>query len=111
MLSDGDVFLFGGAEGAAMNCKTIWAMFTNRPYEEEWKVVDTQGSESITLTDGTNCICEEHLYKGMVIEETGGVGIYMGDFTYLIGNIRIVEEKPGTGGQYRDADPKHPENV
>lgn len=93
MLSDGDVFLFGGAEGAAMNCKTIWAMFTNRPYDEEWKVVDTQGCESITLTDGTNCICEKHPYKGMVIEETGGMGIYMGDLTYLIGDIRIVEGK------------------
>ena len=93
MLSDGDVFLFGGAEGAAMNCKTIWAMFTNRSYEEEWKVVDTQGCESITLTDGTDRICVDHLYKVMVIEEKDGFGIYMGDLTYLIGDIRIVEGK------------------
>ena len=76
-----------------MNCKTIWAMFTNKSYEEEWKVVDTQGCESITLTDGTDRICVDHLYKGMVIEEKDGFGIYMGDLTYLIGDIRIVEGK------------------
>lgn len=93
LLSNGDVLIFGGAEGATMNCKTIWARFTDRPYEEKWKVVDTQEYESITLTDGTDRICVDHLYKGMVIEEKDGFGIYMGDLTYLIGDIRIVEGK------------------
>ena len=62
MLSDGDVFLFGGAEGATMNCKTIWAMFTNRPYDEEWKVVSYLFYGSIFFQDTVKS-CPDIIYQ------------------------------------------------
>ena len=90
MLSDGDILVFGGGEEEVINSATIWAMFSNKELDNLWKVADTKGYEEIVFSDGR----KENRYrkpdKGMVVNLENGMAIYMGDITYLSGNIELT---------------------
>ncbi len=90
MLSDGDVLIFGGGEQAVINHKTIWTMFMTRYYEAPWQVVDTKDMKKIVVNDGEETQCFENPEKGLVVATQKGIGIYMGDITYLSGDIYVV---------------------
>lgn len=89
MIKDGDVFIFGGGEEAVINSKTIWAFYTTRPVDERWRVEDTRGMTEFAFCDGSQVTKVEKPAKGTVIERDFGIAIYMGDITYLSGNIRL----------------------
>ena len=91
ILNSGDVLIFGGGEEAVINSKTIWAMFYERKFEERWRVEDTKGIERLTFTDGYHSNIYEEPVKGTVIEMENGMAIYMGDFTYLVGDVAVME--------------------
>lgn len=90
-LKNGDILIFGGGEEAAINCKTIWALFSERGIEEKWRVEDTKGLERMVFTDGRDETKLENPEKGTVIETEYGIAIYMGDITYLSGDISVAE--------------------
>ena len=90
MLSDGDVLIFGGGEQAAINSKTVWSMFSTRYYSSNWSVVETKGEGTLIVSDGSHVTRCEKPVKGMVIEQEHGLAIYMGDITYLLGDVRLA---------------------
>ncbi len=90
MLSDGDVLIFGGGERAAINCRTIWCMFSTRYYSEEWKVIDTKGYSRIDVTDGDEVIRNDNPSKGLVMGKNRGIVIYMGDISYVVGDVKVA---------------------
>ncbi|MBR1854214.1 MAG: FHA domain-containing protein [Lachnospiraceae bacterium] len=90
MLKDRDVFIFGGGETAVINYKTVWAMFVTHGSDERWRVADTKGSSLITFTDGVTTVTKEKTDKGTVIDLDHGMAIYMGDITYLAGDITLI---------------------
>lgn len=51
-LNNGDVLIFGGGEEAVINSKTIWVLFSEKKYEERWRVEDTKGLSKLTFSDG-----------------------------------------------------------
>lgn len=89
-LKNGDILIFGGGEDASINCKTIWAMFSERNFSERWRVEDTKGLEKIAFTDRDDTTKLEKPEKGTVVEKEDGIAIYMGDITYLVGDISII---------------------
>ena len=89
LLNDGDIFVFGGGEEAVIDAKTIWAMFTTKQYAGEWRTLDTKGYSDLIVTDETDNETKCHLQKGEVVERKNGMAIYMGDITYLIGDIHV----------------------
>lgn len=90
MLEHGDTFIFGVGEGAtAHNCKPVWAMFSTCGYDERWRVVDTKGVTKLTFTDDDGSTGMENPEMGTVVERSQGMAIYMGDTTYLVGNINL----------------------
>lgn len=89
LLKDGDVLVFGGGEEAIINCKTVWAMFSEREYGESWRVADTKGYKELAFVGADRNVCYENPPKGTIVKLEAGVGIYMGDITYLCGNIGI----------------------
>lgn len=89
-LHSGDVLIFGGGESAVINSKTIWALFSERKFEERWRVEDTKGLEHVSFLDGENTTKLDHPEKGTVIEGTDGIAIYMGNITYLSGDMAVV---------------------
>lgn len=91
MLADGDVFIFGGGDKPALNYKTVWAMFSTHFWGDRWRVADTKDYEHIILTDGVKTTRLNHPARGTVIEKDNGMGIYMGDLTYLIGDAILME--------------------
>lgn len=91
MLSNGDVFIFGGSKEVVINCKTIWAMFSTHYYKEHWTAVETKNRTSFIFSDGNKEIRLENPVKGTVVERDNGLAIYMGDITYLAGNISLIE--------------------
>ena len=89
MLSDGDILVFGGGDEEVINSATIWTMFSNGDIDELWRVVDTKGYETISFSNGSKEICYRNPEKGMVVNMEKGIAIYMGDITYMSGNINI----------------------
>lgn len=89
-MKNGDVLIFGGGGEALVNCKTIWAMFSERSFSERWRVEDTKGLEKIAFTDGDDTARLEKPEKGTVVEKEAGIAIYMGDITYLAGDISVT---------------------
>ncbi len=90
MLKDGDVFLFGGSEVPIVDHQTVWALYTINRIDDSWRIVDTKGCQKITYKSGSEEIelCEPVIGKVTRTEE--GMGIYMGDFTYVAGDIEVV---------------------
>lgn len=90
MLSDGDVLVFGGGEEEVINSATIWTMFTCRALDDLWRISDTKGYREIVFMDGHKEIRYREPDKGTVVEMEDGLAIYMGDVTYVSGNIEIT---------------------
>lgn len=90
MLSDGDVFVFGGGEEAIINCKTIWAMYLDRDLGDSWRVIDSKGIETVVFCDESGRTTMLKPEKGTVVERDYGMAIYMGDITYAIGKIEVL---------------------
>lgn len=89
MLKDGDIFVFGGGEEEVINGKTIWGLFTEKDFAESWRVVDSKGYSHISFLSGDNETTLFEPDKGTVIEKDGGIAIYMGDLTYMIGDMHM----------------------
>ena len=89
MIKDGDIFIFGGGEEAVINSKTIWAFYTTRSIDQRWRVEDTKGMTELVFCDDSQVTKVENPVKGMVIQRDFGIAIYMGDITYLSGNMRL----------------------
>ena len=90
MLKDGDVFIFGGDEQAVINCKTIWAMFSTHGCEEHWRVTDTKGYTELAFTNGEKVTRYEKPAKGTIVKQGDAIAVYMGDITYLSGEISVI---------------------
>lgn len=88
-LNNGDILIFGGGEEAVINSKTIWALFSEKVIDERWRVEDTKGFNRLSFSDGNQVTEYENPAKGTVIENEDGMAIYMGDVTYLTGNIAV----------------------
>lgn len=90
-LRHGDVLIFGGGEEAVINSKTIWTLFLERKIEERWRVEDTKGMKRLSFADGSGTTVLETPVKGTIIEKEDGIAVYMGDITYLVGDISVKE--------------------
>jgi pSer/pThr/pTyr-binding forkhead associated (FHA) protein len=88
-LKDKDVLIFGGGEAAVINSRTIWALFTEKTFDDRWRVEDTKAMTKFTVSDGAQTCSFEKPEKGTVIELDGGMAIYMGDVTYLTGAASV----------------------
>ena len=80
MLKDGDILIFGGGEQPVINCKTVWAMH----------IADTSGWEELSFIYGEKNVQYKQPQKGTVIRQQKGMAIYMGDITYLSGNMNVI---------------------
>ena len=90
ILQDGDIFIFGGGEEAVISSKTIWAMYSQKEFDGRWRVEDTRGLARVVFQDGTEATTLEKPSKGTVVEKEKGIAIYMGDNTYLFGDIAVI---------------------
>lgn len=89
LLSSGDIFVFGGGQEAVITPQTIWARFSTDNYSDTVRVEDTMYEDTLVFLDGEKEIRLEHPEKGTVVEGTHGMGICMGDLTYLIGDMQL----------------------
>ncbi len=89
MLKNQDVFVFGGGTKEAINSKTVWALYVIKVFEENWIRIDSKGYTEIQfiVPEGTTVL--KNPKKGTVIDREEGIGIYMGDWTYLIGEMKL----------------------
>ena len=90
MLSDGDIFVYGGGEKTVINSQTVWAMYSNKLIEEKWRVVNTKNCKTIAIKDGDKLARFEEPAQGSVYDGETGMAIYMGDITYLVGDVCLL---------------------
>lgn len=90
MLSDGDTFIFGGGREAVINHKTVWAMFSTRYYDVRWRMTATGKYSMLVFSDGHEQTELNNPVRGTVVEKDSGLAIYMGEITYLVGDIFLA---------------------
>lgn len=90
VLNDGDIFVFGGGEEAVINCKTIWGLYITKDFGEIWRIADSKGYSQIQFITANKTTTLNRPDKGTVIEKDNGMAIYMGDLTYLIGDMEMI---------------------
>lgn len=90
ILKDGDVLLFGGGNKATINDKTVWAAYFEQRLPERMAIKNTKGTRKITIKDREKVIVVDNPSKGQIIENDGGIAIYMGNITYLFGEINLA---------------------
>ncbi len=89
-LRDGDILIFGGNDHAVINHMTVWTLFSKKRYDENWRIENTKGVKSIRFVTGEKSLLYNRLEKGMVVDAVCGQAIYMGDTTFLNGNIELI---------------------
>ena len=65
-------------------------MFVTKSLDGDWRVVDSKGYEKLQIISGEGSITMNVPAKGFVMERETGIAIYMGDLTYLIGDIEVI---------------------
>lgn len=89
MLKDGDVFVFGGGPEEVISHKTIWGIFLERGFDDSWRTADSKGFTQLSFrSEGKETVLLEPS-KGTVLEKDTGIAIYMGELTYLIGDMTM----------------------
>ena len=91
LLKDGDVFVFGGGAKETINGKTVWGLFMEKEFDNNWRTADSKGMRAIKLISGDKetTLCEPE--KGTVVAREDGIAIYMGDLTYMTGDMKLAE--------------------
>lgn len=89
-MNNGDILIFGGDKEPVINSKTVWTMFSERITEERWRTECTKELNKIMFTDGKQSTVYEKPAKGTVVEKENGMAIYMGDITYLAGDMSVI---------------------
>ncbi len=93
MLKDKDTFVFGGGDEETINGKTVWALYTQSDIGGPWRAEDTRGQKALTVSDGVSDTTIQEPKKGTVIERNHGMAIYMGDITYLLGEMSVAAKE------------------
>lgn len=91
LLNDRDIFIFGANKEELFTSKSVWAMFLTRKYGEYWKVINTKGCEKIKFSYKNKEMIIDNKQKGNVEVLDDAIIICMGDFTYVSGNIIVIE--------------------
>ena len=89
LLEDGYVLIFGGHGRAVINSQTVWGLYLKRQINEEYCVKDTSKARILRFTDGVTITKFVRPEKGTVVDKGTGLAIYMGELTYLIGDIGL----------------------
>lgn len=90
MLRDGDIFLMGGGEEPVIDSKTVWMIFLEQLFVDGFTVIDTHKMTKISFICGENENTFINPSKGLVIKNEDGIAIYMGDISFVAGNMQIV---------------------
>ena len=93
MVSDGDVFVFGCGEQAVVSPGTVWAFFSTKYIDAPWKGVDSRGCERLLIADGDSRYYLTDLQLGEKIEAEHGTVIYMGNVTYVAGDVQVMGKR------------------
>ncbi len=89
MLNKKDVLIFGGGNEAVINEKTVWTLYYDRVLDAPWRIEDTKSIMQVVFTDGDETTKLVSPCKGTVIDLPDGMAIYMGDVTYITGNMKV----------------------
>lgn len=88
-LEEDEQFLFGSGGEYVFNENTVYAIFTTCPTAGLWRKECTSGYSRLTLSDGAHQIQFDRPAKGAILHQGNDMAIFMGDYTYLSGNLTI----------------------
>ena len=90
MLENGDIFIFGGGADAGVSSRTIWAMYYEYSLDNDWRIEDTHDLINLSFSDGKESLHVFKPGKGTVVDLDDGMAIYMGNTTYINGNMKVT---------------------
>jgi pSer/pThr/pTyr-binding forkhead associated (FHA) protein len=90
LLSNEDVFVFGAGSEESLDERTIYGIFLERDFGEIWRVKDSKDYKELTFKSTDEEIRLTKPQKGEVVSRSKGMAIYMGDLTYMIGDMEVI---------------------
>ena len=89
ILDNGDTFIFGGADVPVLDSKTVFALYTDDIKKPDWRTIDTANMDKLTFVNGTEEKVLNDSKKGDVLRIKNSIAIYMGDVTYITGDMQL----------------------
>jgi len=89
LLNDGDTFVFGGGPKGILNKNSVFGVYFTKIFEENWSLCKTEGYNTLRITADGKTELISSLRRGMVIEKETGMAIYLGNETYILGDIEV----------------------
>ncbi len=91
-VKDGDVFIFGTAKAPVIDHRTVWALFSDI-YYEDWRIVDTKDHHRFHFQNALETREFKNPEKGLVVSMRDGLGIYMGDVTFVSEGMDLILDR------------------
>ncbi|MCR5339008.1 MAG: FHA domain-containing protein [Lachnospiraceae bacterium] len=91
-VKNGDVFIFGTAKAPVIDHQTVWAMFSDFCFEE-WRIADTKDYSRFLFRSSLETREYRYPEKGLVVSMKEGLGIYMGDITFVSEGMELIPGK------------------
>jgi pSer/pThr/pTyr-binding forkhead associated (FHA) protein len=89
MLEDGDCLVFGCGENSQITSKSPLGFFTENEASSEWKKLDSKYYHRIFFKDTIRTQAFEEPEPGTIVKSADGIGIYMGDYSFACGDMKI----------------------
>lgn len=89
MLENGDCLIFGGVKSDVLNNRAALAVFLTKMFDKGWRKVDTSKLSIVQFIIGDNNIVLDNSQIGKVLNYDNGVAIYMGDVSYIMGDVKV----------------------
>jgi pSer/pThr/pTyr-binding forkhead associated (FHA) protein len=90
LLKHGDVMLFGAGSEPVVDPRTVMTVFLEQCPEGTWRAEGTAASRKLLFTDGEQSLTLNKPAMGSFIELEKGIAIYMGEITWLLGDITVI---------------------
>ena len=87
ILNDGDVFIFGSPRKDFSDL--TWALYSRLAFTDSWQVIYSKGYSALEFSLADEKIMFDKPEIGTHMKNNGGIAIYMGDKTFVTGNIKV----------------------
>jgi len=91
VMHDNDMLILGSSTPTIKDKKVV-VIYKEELQEGEWRRINTKGVAAIDIDDGKEVTILNCSKVGTIMSNKNGIAIYLGDYSYALGDIKIMGE-------------------